>query len=68
MKQLVISEWAKDLVHGCGGFEDLDHYEKVVFEDRDVGIVEFVLESLANPKCKDSQRVIEAILERRNEH
>lgn len=60
-----VNAWARDLIHGCGGLHDYEYHEIVAWPGRDVGIVDFVLWSLANPRCKGSAEVLEAIHERR---
>ncbi len=62
---LVIADWCINLVHGIGGLDDFERYELPAWSDRDVAIVEFVLRSLANPRCQDADRVLAAIHERR---
>ncbi len=44
----------------------MEHYEFPIYKDRDVAIVEFTVRALANPDCKDSKEVLEAIREHRN--
>jgi len=57
--------WCRELVHGVGGFLDYEEYEKVVFEDREVSLVSFVVRALANPECAGSETMLQAIRERR---
>ena len=67
MASTLIGDWCHKIIHGCGGVDDYEHYEKVVYSDRDVAIVEFVCRALANPKCEGSQEVLDAICKRRTE-
>ena len=61
-----IQQWAKDIIEGVGGLNDFEHYEMAVphVSDR-VWAADWTIKSLANPKCKQSEQVLAAIIERR---
>lgn len=56
-----IEDWIENTINGSGGFKVMEDREIAVFKDRDVAIAEFVIRSLANPYCKGSKEVLEAI-------
>lgn len=59
--------WIRDVVCGCGGFQDFERREGAFYTDRDVALAEFVVRAIANPKCRGSEDMVAAIIERRNE-
>lgn len=63
-----IEEWIKSVVEGPGGFIDWEEREVIAFPGgREKAIARFVIRCLANKDCKGSDKVLLAILERRNE-
>ncbi|MEE9341063.1 MAG: hypothetical protein V3V21_05305 [Thermoplasmata archaeon] len=58
-------EWCRDNVHGTGGLHSLEYHESVSWGDRDVGIVEWVIRCLANPRCTGSGDMLDEIEKRR---
>lgn len=64
MNSQELHEYCRRLIHGVGGFHDLEKYELYMPEDRDVAIVEFVVRALANPDCEGSLDILLVISER----
>ncbi len=63
-----IADFATEIIEGVGGMNDFEKYELAAWGCSDrVAAADWTLRCLANPRCKGSQEVIEAILARRNE-
>jgi len=57
-------EYAKDLIHGTGGWIALETYELVVTPDRDVAIAEWTLSCIANTDSEKALYVVAKLAER----
>lgn len=62
-----VMDWIRDVVCGCGGFQDFEKREGAFYSDRDIALAEFVVRALANPSCNGSDDMVSAIIERRKE-
>lgn len=60
-----IEDWIENVINGATGFKTFETREFVVFDDREIGVAEFVIRSLANPFCDGSDKVLGQILEQR---
>jgi hypothetical protein len=63
---LRIDDFATAIIEGCGGLNDYERYELVVwpYSDRIAASV-WTMQCLANPACEGSDSVLAAILSRR---
>ena len=63
-----VETWMKDIIEGCGGMNDYEEYELVIWNEPErVAAARWTLRCLANPKCAGSEYVLNAIMERRKE-
>lgn len=60
-----IDQWCDRIINGPGGMRDYHQYEWA--DSGPESVAAFVLRCLANPRCADSDVVLEAIAERRAE-
>lgn len=67
IKTFEVMEWIKDVVCGCGGFQDFERREGAFYTNRDIALAEFVIRAIANPKCSGSDNMLAAIIERRED-
>lgn len=63
-----IQNWVNQVIKGPGGFLSWEDHEIPTYHNtREEQIAAFVLRCLANPDCKGSREVLEAIMEKRGE-
>jgi hypothetical protein len=63
MNERAILEWAKSIISGVGGLEDLYIYECAVDNlPHDETVVVWTLKCLANPRCEGGKSVLDEIL------
>lgn len=60
-----IPSFIEEIINGVGGFKVQEDREFVIYPDREVGVAGFIIRCLANPQCKGSQEVLDAIIARR---
>lgn len=60
-----IDEWVNRIINGIGGFKSWEEHEIVIHNSREESIAAFVIRCLANPQCKGSRDVIDAIIAQR---
>lgn len=61
-----IAEWVDKIINGSGGLKSFEYHEIVQWNcDRDVAIARWVIRCLANIGCKNSGKVIDAIIKQR---
>lgn len=67
-KEFDIAEWIKRCVEGPAGLLDYEKYEWALRNESDeITAANWIIRCLANPICKDSEKVLEAIQEHRKE-
>lgn len=62
-----IEDFIKEIISGPTGFKTWEDREFIVHTNRDEAIAAFVIRCLANPRCENSNNVLEKIEARRNE-
>lgn len=62
----ILEEFSERIITGVGGLHDYERCEMATPKyDRDVATVIWAIKCLANPKCKGSEEVLQAIIDRR---
>jgi len=68
MTKSKISEWCEKVIEGCGGMNDFEKYELVVWNEPErIATAKWVIRCLANPESEGSEYVLNEIIERRKE-
>ena len=63
-----VTEWAKDIIEGCGGMNDYEEHELVVWNESErVEAAIWAIRCLANPNCPGADVVLQEIIKKRNE-
>lgn len=64
-----ITDWIEEVINGTTGFKTCEQIEFMSHPNgRCISVAEWVIRCLANPKCKDSDKMLEAINKQRNKH
>lgn len=55
------NDFTERIINGFSGFKSFEEHEGVIYKDREVGIAQFVIKCLANPKCEGSELILSHI-------